>query len=591
MARTKKIRNATDLTNEEINKLLDLTPALPDDIDQWVNKKLFYNKNYFFTKTNKGVKVGKCTACGVTSQIYPTPNQQPDEIIRAQTKHNDKSICPHCYKSVQFKDNGRGKKTLIDCGYIYLLQPLANGMLVYRTIYVWRYWDNVNVFGYPNKPTLSYSEHFRFYFGADTIACFKRNYNYYYRYYSDNVWQGIKKTIVPWPHYGNTYNSTDFNCGLYNRNLNDVICNNPYKYSCLEKFLVSAEIDSKYGCKDCFHGSLTALPQYLELYIKYPILVERFMKRNLVQLVVDKLRPHSKSISNTIINWRADTPEQATKLNKQLLNKLTERSDKDISTYTIATEQLKKRNPFSDVTEEFLASLEKSEIANFCKIANLLKNQSVNKICKYLRKQKKIYTSNYIYANNYLFNDYLDYIRQAKSLDMDIESKNVIYPPNLDEAHRQASAIFSAKKLKSEIAKLKKEDSEFAPIFKKLSEQYEYSNEQFIIRPATGKKDLYIEGTTLGHCVYSNYSDRYINGSTVILLIRNINNIDTPFYTLEFNPKRQAIVQCRGRNNCSPTQEVSNFTKEWLQFIQLSKKKKDTLRKQSIKNIEIAKSA
>ena len=62
------------------------------------------------------------------------------------------------------------------------------------------------------------------------------------------------------------------------------------------------------------------------------------------------------------------------------------------------------------------------------------------------------------------------------------------------------------------------------------------------------------------HCV-GGYSKSHANGKTNILVIREKNNIDKPFYTMEIN--RNVIIQVRGKRNCPPTEELNNFLDEF----------------------------
>ena len=57
------------------------------------------------------------------------------------------------------------------------------------------------------------------------------------------------------------------------------------------------------------------------------------------------------------------------------------------------------------------------------------------------------------------------------------------------------------------------------------------------------------------------------------IFIRKKSEPDKPFYTLEYNPKTENIVQCRGSHNCGKTPEVEAFVNAWSEYIRNKKKK------------------
>ena len=84
--------------------------------------------------------------------------------------------------------------------------------------------------------------------------------------------------------------------------------------------------------------------------------------------------------------------------------------------------------------------------------------------------------------------------------------------------------------------------------------------------------ELIDEGSALHHCV-ATYAKEHLSGQTVIFFIRKKSEPDKPFYTLEYNPKTESIVQCRGLCNCGKTPEVKAFVKAWSEYIRSKKKK------------------
>lgn len=75
--------------------------------------------------------------------------------------------------------------------------------------------------------------------------------------------------------------------------------------------------------------------------------------------------------------------------------------------------------------------------------------------------------------------------------------------------------------------------------------------------------DLVVEGRTLHHCVGS-YQRRFAKGETTILFIRRLEEPSKPLYTLEWDLKKQKILQLRGNSNSNVTnRDALACLKKW----------------------------
>ena len=75
--------------------------------------------------------------------------------------------------------------------------------------------------------------------------------------------------------------------------------------------------------------------------------------------------------------------------------------------------------------------------------------------------------------------------------------------------------------------------------------------------------DLVVEGRTLHHCVGS-YQRRFAKGQTTILFIRRLEEPNKPLYTLEWDLKKQKILQLRGNSNSNVTnRDALACLKKW----------------------------
>ena len=93
-----------------------------------------------------------------------------------------------------------------------------------------------------------------------------------------------------------------------------------------------------------------------------------------------------------------------------------------------------------------------------------------------------------------------------------------------------------------------------------------YENKNFLIRPVESHKELIIESKILDHCVRT-YAERVALHKTMIFFVRKQECVDDPFVTLEL--KDNKIVQCRGKRNTRPSDEVVSFVNAWCRKFKL----------------------
>ena len=90
----------------------------------------------------------------------------------------------------------------------------------------------------------------------------------------------------------------------------------------------------------------------------------------------------------------------------------------------------------------------------------------------------------------------------------------------------------------------------------------EYSSKKYglcVVAPVNPGK-LVEEGKALRHCV-AGYIERVTKGTTSVVFIRNIEDKNKPFYTVEV--RDGLIKQIHGNCNCNPTRPVIEFAKQW----------------------------
>ena len=251
------------------------------------------------------------------------------------------------------------------------------------------------------------------------------------------------------------------------------------------------------------------------------------------------------------INWRAKELRKILKLNAKEIRDFKE-TDKRIGTLEkyhvirtyipgITFEEIKTFHSFSSNYLE----------AELLKVSAYLQDPAeLLKMVKYLSRQ------NAKYGRENKVSDYLDYLMDCEKLELDITNKKVLRPKNFQLEHVRLSAIVAENQDKADEKLFIKRQQKLCD----MKEPYTFGN--LLIRPAMSPTELTIESEYLHHCVRT-YKNKVVEGRCAILFVRKITEPDVPFYTLEIN-KDGVMVQCRGKHNCSMTEEVRAFVEEWL---------------------------
>ena len=184
----------------------------------------------------------------------------------------------------------------------------------------------------------------------------------------------------------------------------------------------------------------------------------------------------------------------------------------------------------------------------------------VRRCCRYVEKQGK--TVQYL----------LDYWNMAQGEGIDLSDESLRFPRDLERQHDRVLEL-RAERWERERAKRQEEWlREQEKVRKARAAKYAkvvaamawtaFAAGGILIRPIRDEDELIAEGKALSHCV-STYASRIADGSTMILAIRREAEPDTPWFTLELNPKTLKVEQNHGKKNCAPTEEVNAFVELW----------------------------
>jgi len=151
---------------------------------------------------------------------------------------------------------------------------------------------------------------------------------------------------------------------------------------------------------------------------------------------------------------------------------------------------------------------------------------------------------------------YRDYIRMTTEMGYERFDR---YPKHLRTAHDIASRNYRVKLNEVELKEWQERYEE--------NKQYLYTYNGYKIFPPSKPDELIKEGNILGHCVGS-YVNKVKKGLSVILFLRDKNDIDHPLVTIEVKDKR--IIQAKGKMNESPRPEEKKVIKVFAEKFNLA---------------------
>ena len=167
-------------------------------------------------------------------------------------------------------------------------------------------------------------------------------------------------------------------------------------------------------------------------------------------------------------------------------------------------------------------------LVHYKQLKELPKEINLNKFIGYLEKEK------------FSYDYYLDYIHMLQELETPLTSDLVVFPKNLTKAHNNLAQVIG--KLEREL-----EEKEYEKRQKSL-QKYEQEIDEFMFLVPKDLQEIVNEGNALHHCVGGkHYLNSHTKGTTNIIFIRQKDEVDKPYFTLEY--KNQHVAQVQGKFN------------------------------------------
>ncbi len=505
-----------DVTQEDNQQIFDLLPS------------------YIFYKTiNKKKKDCICSHCG--KKFTVTDKSKSQKAVLSDIAHDKHGKCPCCGTNITYRSYGMGRKKLEGCDKVAIMHAVGQDLFI-RCFYVGFWYSK-------DKAKFCLTERHRYYAGENGT----HHWEYGYRYSSASGWnkKWCSLTCENEPAFGGTY----FN--NYEANEYVVIHPKEWEKTCLKYCQWNAYHD--------IYGNNRPI-KYLCMAAKHPNM-EYLVKTGFGQFVKHMINGGT----GLRINWRSNDLKKMLSLNKAEMQVNTL---KNPDVY-IAYKKVRKLMPGADID---------TVLSITCKYGDYLEKAAGIKQYTGL-SYKQIF--NYCDAQgcgkygNPITIDWFDYLSECRELGYNTADTAIGKPKDLAAAHQRTSKIIGDLK---EIERQKAQKKWADNLLSKMEQRYKelkplaYKSEDLGLQIVIPQEymDIVNEGKVLHHCV-GGYADRHANGALNILFIRKINELDTPYYTVEVSIKGK-IVQCRGyRNNWADNPkppEVEQFEKLFAAHLQ-----------------------
>ena len=361
--------------------------------------------------------------------------------------------------------------------------------------------------------------------GVHSDKCYLKDIIYFYSAGYKVGWydQGIGQYRKRYESHGWDYNDDKYfkiNCPIINKEF--ALKFPEYKYSGIEL----------YHYNDIFN--------YFRLYEKFPQ-VEYITKAGLQHLATSKLILNKCAKDKMFCKWllkHKDEIKHPNYVNSVLIaykeNKPVELIDK-----------------FTKFKREFESD------RNVCfEIKKIITLDERNKFINYVMKQ------------NISFSLYKDYLEACLYLKLDMNLDKNKFPKDFNFWHDIRIDEYATAKALADKKKRQELYNQFSKVALKYQLMERNLKDNYCVLIANSPADLIREGELLNHCVgRMGYDQRFAKEQSLIFFVRNKNNPQQPFVTVEYSLNNHKILQCYAKNNTKPTEEVLTFIyKIWLPY-------------------------
>ena len=269
----------------------------------------------------------------------------------------------------------------------------------------------------------------------------------------------------------------------------------------------------KYSAVELYKGN--NILKYLRLYEKYPH-IELLMKLGLTNIAtsVQILRLSAKD--KNFRKWLINNKESANSYRYYIPTLIKAyKQNKDI-------DEMQK-------TEEFI---------------RLLASNKCYKEVKDVFKENLMKFYDYYHSKHINLSSYQDYLEACRRLKVDMSLDKNRIPHDFKKWHDIRIDEYNSRKLEFDEEDRQEFYNQFAKIANKYISLQRNLKEDYIMIIAKSPADLIVEGKTLNHCVgRMNYDQKFVREESLIFFVRNKNEPNKPFVTVEYSLENKKVLQ------------------------------------------------
>lgn len=312
-----------------------------------------------------------------------------------------------------------------------------------------------------------------------------------------------------------------------------------------------------------------SLLRELTLHARYPA-AEYVVKAGLGDLITAKIYRTATYIRP---NWKAKTIDKFLGISHQDIDKLKSwgcwQSMDSIALYKLIRKTRGKvtKNQMDIVKHVF------GDVATYMYYA---KGLDIVKAARYVNKQDRQQEGQNNFCHSYIpqtcMSLYKDYLGELRELGYP-QDEYYLYPKDLRAAHERTSAEMRERRERERqeflrIQRMENDEKEehFREKMLPKLKKYEYSDDEFCIRPLESYEDFRLEGMNNKNCV-GGYWERAVRGKTKIFVMRHTSTPDVSCITIELSPNEKELLQCYRTGNRLPAPEEQAWAEEWLHNI------------------------
>ena len=509
---------------EEINRLVEMTPPLPEDFKSWCEKQM--KRPLIYYRRNGREAEIKCAACGKT--LYAKTADMPEygtlEIETPRKDHPAK--CVYCGNQSFYEWMYITRKEL-DEKRFYLYQLTEDGTLLIR---IFDYYRSSSA-----RQTMenSLTEQARFFLTYGQVKKLIRLYTY-----SDDDYAWCLKKTAGYPYIkvieGKTFPGWE-----------QTVKESKLKYCPLDELVGVVRKHYPWPWKPN-----VAVVDALMTYANNPA-IEMYVKMHMDKLVSRLV--WRESIYGDVNRKKRTVNGQLKLEKKENINRLVkEKGDPEL----LEILQYEEKMGFSWKAEWEDLFRGKWDKNTGKRITGMLKymtmQQLVNRTWKYTGELTDSAKGKEEFWQTFL--EYSDYLRMREELGYDMTNEVFIHPKDLDEKHQEMVKEQNARKDEMTIKKKNKEFANIAKRYESLCKRYQAAADGYIIRPARDAGEIIMEGRILHHCVGGdNYLSSHDKGRSTILFLRSEKKPKKPYITIEI----EGHILCSGMGHMTKSRTKS----------------------------------